>query len=215
MRQMFDRLVDRYERLNHWLSLRIDHYWRRQALRYLKPPLLDLCCGTGEVAALVQRFGQDPGVGLDFSEAMLRQARQRRPDARFVLADALHLPFADQRFQTVTCFFSLRNIPHWARLFAEVYRVLRPGGTWVLVDMTLPELPFRGPYRLYLRHLLPRLAALLGARREDYAYLARSIHGFPAPRVLSALRAAGFHPVEARTLVGGTAGLWIARRPLS
>ena len=213
IQRMFDRLVDHYERLNHRLSLRIDHYWRRQTLRYLKPPVLDLCCGTGEVAALLHRFGLPGGVGLDFSEAMLRRARARWPNAQWVRADALALPFANGQFQTATCFFGLRNIAQPRRLFAEVYRVLRPGGRWVILDMILPEAPVRWPYSLYLRHLLPRLAALWGAPRADYEYLAESIHRLPVTEIRGLLQATGFALVDTRSLLGGTAGLWIAHKP--
>ena len=211
---MFNRLVDRYERLNHLLSLRIDQYWRRKTLRYLKPPVLDLCCGTGEVAALLHRFGRGPVIGVDFAERMLRQARRRRPYAWYLQADARALPLRDAAVPTVSCFFSLRNLSDLPAFFAEVYRVLQPGGRAVFLDMTLPPVPLRPLYSRYLRWILPRMAGLLGASPEDYRYLADSIHRLQPQRIGSLLKQAGFVEVAARSLVGGTAGLWVAKKPL-
>ncbi len=213
MRAMFDRLAGHYERLNHLLSLRIDQYWRRKALRFLEPPVLDLCCGTGEVADLLARFGRGPVVGVDFSWSMLRQARIRRSVALYVQAEAQALPFGPERFATVSCFFSLRNIPYLTAFFGEVYRVLRPGGRAVFLDMTLPPVPLRPLYSFYLRQVLPRVAGFLGAPQEDYRYLARSIHHLPAAKIRRMLQEAGFRQVEAQQLVAGTAGLWVAHRP--
>src|SRR6059036_1431206 len=150
---MFDDIVGRYDLLNRLLSLGLDRRWRRATVRAARSspnrPVLDLGCGTGDLASLATRSGHRV-VGVDLSRAMLSEARRKSPGLPVVQGSALALPFADQSFGGAVSGFVLRNLNDLPRAFAELARVLEPGGPIALMDITGPRSPLlRRGFDLY------------------------------------------------------------------
>ncbi len=214
IRRMFDRLVPVYELLNHLLSLNIDRYWRFRASRWGNGRVLDLCTGSGEMGQALKRVSPHGIVGLDFSASMLQTAKARRRLRWLIQADAEVLPFRSQTFDTVTCAFGLRNLRHPVRCFQEVYRILKPGGHFVILEMALPHVPFRWVYAVYLTQILPKVGGLVASDTAAYRYLAQSILRFDRKKntVWEELQRVGFRTVQTVPLVGGTAWVFIAKK---
>ncbi len=216
VREMFSAIAPRYDFLNHLLSFNLDRLWRRRAVAELPPDeqarILDLCSGTGDLALAVSR-GRRAGlvVCCDFAHPMLVRARLKlvrsgRSD-RFLLveADGLRLPFGPGTFDAVTVGFGVRNLADMRAGFREILRVLKPGGRAVVLEFSRPTAPgFAALYRLYLRHLLPRIGDGTTGRRGAYLYLARTVTEFDNPATLAGrLREAGFAAAGWRPLTGG------------
>lgn len=214
--EMFGRIANRYDLLNHLLSANLDRGWRRAAARQipaLRPGrVLDLCSGTGDLAVDVARLGRARVVVCcDFAHPMLvladaKFARKGLRDRCVVLeADGLRLPFEGGTFDAVTVGFGIRNFVDLAAGLREGHRVLRPGGRLVILEFSRP--PGRLVSRLYgfyLHRVLPRLGDGLGGGGGAYRYLARTIADFPDPKVLAGqVRHAGFAACDWKRLAGG------------
>jgi len=215
VREMFTEIAPRYDFLNHLLSLELDRLWRARTARRLRPILqrldarvLDLCCGTGDLAFALARSGPAQVIGADFSHAMLVRANAKNDsDARaseasgrmvFCEADALHLPYAGATFDLVTTAFGFRNLANYEEGLQEIRRVLKPGGTVAILEFTEPPPGLAGDlYRWYCRELLPKIGGLLSGNPGAYKYLPASVARFFRPAELSAqLTAAGFVSVK-------------------
>lgn len=213
---MFDGLVDRYDLLNDVLSLGLDRWWRRiTATAFLARPherVLDLGCGTGRLGALLaDRYTV---TGIDVSGAMLRQARRRYGHrVTLVQGSAFHLPFAGSSFGGAVSAFVLRNLDDLPRAFAELARVVAPGGLVAMVDITEPSRPVtRRLFDTYFGTAARALGALVG-KRDEYRYLVRSLAQLPPSQELcDMLHGAGFTGCSARPLTGGMVTLFTARR---
>ncbi len=226
IRRMFGQIADRYDLLNHVLSLGIDHSWRRRTVRKVPPtgrlPVLDICTGTGDLALAYWRAGRGRVrvVGADFCRRMLQHARAKAARRKahgvsFVEADALALPFADESFEVASCAFGLRNTSDPDRALREMHRVLCRGGRLAVLEFSLPRHePLRGIYRFYFGRVLPRLGQLLaGDRERAYSYLPASVHDFPAGEaLLERLHAAGFVDAAYYPFTFGIACLYVAAR---
>lgn len=224
---MFDRIAATYDFLNHFLSLGVDLWWRRQAVRALwrcapeTRTVLDVATGTGDLAfAALRHQPQAAVVGLDLSQKMLRIAEQKRrarsiPERRYglIAGDALAMPFGDSAFDAVMIAYGIRNMPDTAQAFREFRRVLRPGGHVLILEFSLPPHPlFRKPYLFYFEKILPRLGGWVSRDGEAYRYLPASVGAFIRPEDLSAFGAAeGFAPQRIRLLTGGITYYWIGR----
>ena len=221
---MFGRIAGRYDLLNHLLSGNVDKRWRRLVARTLRPSLvegarvLDVACGTGDLALALASAGAASVVGLDFCRPMLEIARRKaavesRP-LPFVEGDALRLPFADESFDVVTIAFGLRNLAGVEEGLRELLRVLRPGGRAAVLEFSSPAVPgLRALFRFYFRRVLPRVGGLVSGSRGAYEYLPDSVSRFPDQRRLAELmREAGFEEVEYRNLTGGIAALHTGTR---
>ena len=209
VREMVTELAPRYDFLNHLLSLEMDRLWRARTARRLRPILrrrdarvLDLCCGTGDLAFALERSGPAQVIGADFSHAMLvrantksqsteleaRSERAERPV--FFEADALQLPFADASFDLVTTAFGFRNLANYETGLKEIRRVLKPGGTLAVLEFSEPPPgPVGDLYRWYCRKLLPKIGGLLSGNPNAYKYLPASVARFFRPQELAALLA--------------------------
>ena len=209
VREMFTEIAPRYDFLNHLLSLELDRLWRARAARRLRPILqrpdariLDLCCGTGDLAFALARSGPAHVVGVDFSHAMLVRAQTKsasivgasQPTASassllpFFEADALRLPFANACFDLVTSAFGFRNLANYEDGLKEMSRVLKPGGSLAILEFSEPPPgPAGDLYRWYCRTLLPKIGGLLSGNLGAYKYLPASVARFFRPDELSAL----------------------------
>ena len=230
VREMFGRIAPRYDLLNHLLSLRLDVAWRGRVARRFASLLarpdarvLDLCCGTGDLAlALAGKAGAAGArvVGADFAHPMLvrAQAKSERltPGARpvFLEADALALPFASESFDLLAAAFGFRNLANYAAGLAEFRRVLRPGGTAAILEFAEP----RGAvlsrlFHFYFHRVLPGIGGLISGDAQAYGYLPASVSRFPDPEAVAALmKGAGFSDVQLERWMGGLVTLHTARR---
>src|SRR5271166_3738426 len=225
VREMFTSIAPRYDLLNHVLSMNVDRlWWNRTArvfsevLRRPSAQVLDLCCGTGDMAfALHRRLDEAPTriIGADFSHAMLVLAEQKSKgkNLRWVEADALNLPFCSGRFQLVTSAFGFRNLANYDRGLAEIYRVLARNGEIGILDFGEPKGLLGKLYRVYFRRVLPAIGTLISGVRGPYAYLPDSVLRFPSPdEMLERMRAAGFRDVSWTPYTFGIAGLYRGKK---
>lgn len=217
IRRMFAKIAPRYDLANTLLSLGQDHSWRRivtsEVAKWSPLRILDLATGSGALATEIRRAIPNACVlGADFCLPMLTLAR-RRGLKHLVVADGLALPFRDQVFDVVTIAFGLRNMASLDGALREMARVLRPRGHILILDFSLPDWPLRALYRLYLHHVLPRLAGALTGEPDAYRYLGGSIEEFPrGPMMVELVGKAGFHQCRARPLSGGVVTVYTAER---
>lgn len=217
VRDAFARIADRYVLTNHVLSCGADIWWRKvvtSRIRKWKPRrLLDVASGTGDLALEIQDACPDCEViASDFCAEMLAHASSRGLEKTLV-ADALNLPFPEGSFDVVTVAFGLRNMADYPAALREMSRVLKPGGRLVILDFSLPEGILRGPYRLYLHHVLPRMAGWLTGQRDAYEYLGGSIEQFPSGKAMTALlETCGLTATEATALHFGVVTIYQGQR---
>lgn len=240
VQDMFTSIAPRYDLLNHVLSFNIDRlWWWRTARRFdaiLTRPggcVLDLCCGTGDMAFALRRRACEGGakiLGADFSHAMLQRAAAKgraadgrkeagRPETgqsqspRWVEADALRLPFSAQQFDLVTSAFGFRNLADYDAGLREIARVLRPCGECGILDFGEPRGLIGEVYRVYFKKVLPAIGTMISGVRGPYAYLPASVERFPAPEeMMGRMRQAGFSEVSWTPYTMGVAGVYWGRK---
>ena len=226
VQSMFNRIAGRYDLLNRVISFRLDSRWRKQAVRTLltvpNPLLLDLGVGTGDLTFAAARAIQGNGriVGLDFSHQMLRLAQAKKSSARygdntaFVLGSALLAPFKDAVFDGVMTAFVLRNVSDLSLLFAHAFRVLKPGGKFVSLDMFPPSNSwFSAVYGSYFYGLVPWIGGLLAHDHNAYRYLSESVRAFHPPEtVASIIEQAGFERITIQRFLFGAVCMHVAEK---
>ncbi|MBI1290876.1 bifunctional demethylmenaquinone methyltransferase/2-methoxy-6-polyprenyl-1,4-benzoquinol methylase UbiE [bacterium] len=221
IQQMFTGIARRYDLLNHVLSGWTDVAWRRwaadAALEDDPTDILDVACGTGDLAIQISRLAKDDAtiVGSDFTGAMLRLAgpksrRLARHQITWIEGDGLHLPFADASFDAVTIAFGLRNMESWEGGLREMARVLRPGGRLVCLEFSQPEnWLIKTLFLPYFVHVLPRIAGLL-SEGTAYRYLSASVMHFPGRFALARMmKQNGYSRVQHCALTYGIAAIHI------
>ncbi|MGB2626620.1 MAG: bifunctional demethylmenaquinone methyltransferase/2-methoxy-6-polyprenyl-1,4-benzoquinol methylase UbiE [Candidatus Acidiferrum sp.] len=225
VREMFTRIAPRYDLLNRLLSARMDTRWRARTARELDPILqrgdamvLDLCCGTGDLAFSLARSSKARIVGGDFSHSMLTRAKEKSEFASgkgwrvpFFEADALRLPFADASFDLVTTAFGFRNLANYKSGLQEILRVLKRGGTIGILEFTEPAPGLLGNgYRFYTQKLLPWIGGVVSGDAAAYAYLPKSVARFFRPDELAGLmREVGYSEVRFHLMTLGSVALHI------
>jgi demethylmenaquinone methyltransferase / 2-methoxy-6-polyprenyl-1,4-benzoquinol methylase len=225
VREMFTSIAPRYDLLNHVLSFNIDRLWWRRTARtfahiLFRPgaQVLDLCCGTGDMAfALRRQAGKSSPkiLGADFSHAMLQRASRKlaATSLRWVEADALRLPFPNGHFDLVTAAFGFRNLANYDDGLREMVRVLRPGGECGILDFGEPQGVIGSLYRIYFKHALPAIGTLISGVKGPYAYLPASVTRFPEPReMLQRMERAGFREALWMPYTFGIAGLYRGKK---
>jgi demethylmenaquinone methyltransferase/2-methoxy-6-polyprenyl-1,4-benzoquinol methylase len=231
VREMFTEIAPSYDALNHILSLQIDRLWRARTAKLLRPILerpdalvLDLCCGTGDLALALRSSGKARIIGADFAHTMLVRARAKSilghsqpltpdpPPLPLAEADALRLPFADSSFDLVTTAFGFRNLANYEAGLCEIHRILKPGGTIAILEFTEPPAGLLGNlYRWYFRAVLPRIGGWLSGDSAAYNYLPKSVSRFFRPPELASLMAsAGYTSLEFRVWTLETVALHTA-----
>ena len=213
VREMFDAIAPRYDLVNRVMTFRLDVRWRRRTVDALALPagsrVLDLASGTGDLCVDLAAAGLQP-VSIDLSLGMLRADRSGAPR---VQADVLRLPMADGTVDGVTCGFALRNLVELPAFFAELARVVRPGGRIALLDVGVPHNPvMRWGHGIYFGHVVPRIGGLL-SDPGAYRYLPKSVAYLPPPaELLTMLRRAGFDDARRDELSGGITQLLTASK---
>jgi demethylmenaquinone methyltransferase/2-methoxy-6-polyprenyl-1,4-benzoquinol methylase len=242
--EMFDRIAFRYDFLNRFLSGGTDLYWRRRAIRELRPAtgtargtahptgtargtptasVLDVATGTGDMAILLTRLL--PGVcvtGIDISAGMLDIGREKvnrlklGKQIALQLGDSEALEFPDGHFDAITVAFGVRNFEDLEKGLREMLRVLKPGGRLVVLECTQPKTPgIRQFYNWYMRLIAPRIGKMVSRSREAYQYLNDSVKAFPeGAAFLQILDSCGYVQSRMRRLSLGVSTLYIGEKPL-
>ncbi len=211
IREMFDRISGGYDRMNTLMSGGMDGRWRRFTAACTGvtqgDAALDVACGTGDLSlALLDRVSsRGRVVGLDFANEMLDVARTKSSIVEWMQGDALALPFGDDEFDAATIGFGMRNLPDYERGFAEMARVVRPGGRVVCLELTEPSRAIGVFSRMWTDRLVPVLGKLVTNDADAYTYLPASVHRFPhAEELAGIMRSAGLERVQFKRLNLGT-----------
>ncbi len=225
---LFDRIASRYDLINDIQSFGMHRIWKKWLWLLSQPKrddkVLDVCCGTGDIAFLFAEKGCEV-TGVDFSEEMLKVAltrasslnSQRKPlSTHFQQADALALPFDDNSFDIVTIGYGLRNLANIGVGLKEMHRVLKPGGKLLILEFGKPDNRLlRALYFGYLRIAVPLFGSIFCGNSAAYAYILESLNHYPAQRgVHSALHQLGFANVRITNFLGGAMSINYAEKPV-
>jgi demethylmenaquinone methyltransferase/2-methoxy-6-polyprenyl-1,4-benzoquinol methylase len=190
VRTMFADIADDYDRINTVLSLGVHHTWRRKAIKVsgakIGDHVLDCATGTGDLAiAFKKKVGKEGYVlGTDFCAPMIEaapaKAANKGLEIDFEVADAMKLPYQDNRFDISSISFGIRNVDEPVTALREMARVVKPGGRVVVLEFGQPKGFIKYPYNLYSQHIMPAIGGFLSGHREAYTYLPRTSATFPA-----------------------------------
>ncbi len=223
--QMFDNISKNYDGLNRVISLGSDTRWRKKVIKKVcntKPnTVLDIATGTGDLA--IQFAKQLPNAsvtGLDLSEGMLSVARKKiagtdlEKNLKFVKGDSEKLPFEDNSFQAITVSFGIRNFEDLEKGLSEIYRVLAPGGIFMILETSVPtKFPFKQGYNLHTKYFLPWVGRIFSKDKSAYKYLSESASVFPyGERLNNILRKIGFIDVQHAPQTLGVATIYSAKK---
>ena len=222
---MFDSIAPKYDVLNHTLSLNIDKIWRRKVARIVsktKPDtVLDVATGTCDLAIVTARKAHPQSVcGIDLSEEMLNVGRQKVQKANLSdiitmqKGDAENLPFGDNTFNAITVAFGVRNFENLEAGLREMLRVLKPGGSCVVLEFTMPTaFPVKQLYNFYFRHILPLIGRLVSSHKSAYTYLPESVKAFPQRAdFVRIMEQCGYSNARFRSLSLGIAAIYVANK---
>lgn len=224
VRDMFTSIAPRYDLLNHLLSANVDKLWWRRTARSFSSILsrpnasvLDLCCGTGDMAFALRRESSGVQItGADFSHAMLELARKKSSAQHrlaWIEADALQLPFPDGSFDLVTSAFGFRNLADYDAGLREIRRVLKPSGEFGILECNEPEGLLGKFYDLYFQRVLPIIGTAISGVKGAYSYLPASVARFPQPpEMLARMEGAGFQNAVWIPYTFGIAGLYRGKK---
>lgn len=223
VRQMFDSIAPAYDFMNRAMTMGIDKWWRRVAVKMLAKSspktILDIATGTGDLALLLHRkLHPEKIVGLDLSEGMLKIAREKAAkagaDIEFEQGDSLAMRFEDDSFDAITVAYGVRNFEHLEQGYREMHRVLRPGGVLVVIELATPVNPIVRPlYNLYTRRIIPWAGRSISKDRRAYSYLPESIAAVPQrDNMLQLMRNAGFGECSYKAMTFGTCIIYMASK---
>lgn len=222
---MFDNIARRYDFLNRFLSVGIDVYWRKKAIRQLKgleiKRVLDVATGTGDVALeIFRQFKPDEIIGVDISEQMMVFGREKirkknlEKRIKLVKGDSENLSFADNHFDCATVAFGVRNFEHLQKGLTEMNRVIRPGGKIVVLEFSKPKIfPFKQLFQAYFRYILPVIGKITSRDPKAYQYLFESVQAFPqGDAFLAILHESGFKAGTCIPLTLGICTIYVAEK---
>jgi demethylmenaquinone methyltransferase / 2-methoxy-6-polyprenyl-1,4-benzoquinol methylase len=222
--EMFDSISPKYDFLNHLLSGGIDIYWRKKAVRLLrsaKPStILDIATGTGDFAIEALALKPKKIIGVDISEGMLAVGRLKikKLGKEHIIelrtGDSESLPFSDNYFDAVIVSFGVRNFENLLAGLSDMNRVMRPGGTCVVVEFSKPRsFPFRHLYNFYFRYILPTIGKLVSKDSSAYTYLPESVQAFPDGQdFLTVFEKAGFKQTKCIPLTFGICSIYTGHK---
>ncbi|CAC9972824.1 demethylmenaquinone methyltransferase [Flavobacterium sp. CF108] len=222
--QMFDNISGNYDNLNRVISFGIDTKWRKKVLKIVsdsKPNvILDIATGTGDLAILMAKTNAEKIIGLDISAGMLEVGKKKVEEKKLsnvidlVLGDSENIPFEDNYFDAITVGFGVRNFEHLEKGFAEILRVLKPNGVFVILETSVPDkTPYKQGYKFYSKNILPLIGKLFSKDNSAYGYLSESAAAFPYGEALNnILRKTGFIDVVAMPQTFGVATIYSASK---
>jgi demethylmenaquinone methyltransferase/2-methoxy-6-polyprenyl-1,4-benzoquinol methylase len=222
--KMFDTISGNYDGLNRVISFGIDIKWRKKVLQLVsdKNPktVLDIATGTGDLAILMTKTTAERIVGLDISAGMLDVGRKKieaqklSDKIEMILADSENMPFENDTFDAITVAFGVRNFETLEKGLAEILRVLKPNGIFVILETSVPErTPYKQGYTFYSRNILPLIGKLFSKDDSAYQYLSESASVFPYGEVLNnILRKIGFIDVVSMPQTFGVATIYSASK---
>ncbi|MGL2993158.1 bifunctional demethylmenaquinone methyltransferase/2-methoxy-6-polyprenyl-1,4-benzoquinol methylase UbiE [Flavobacterium sp. TSSA_36] len=221
---MFNTISGNYDNLNRVISFGIDVKWRKKVLDLVAESnpktILDIATGTGDLAILMAQTPATKIIGLDISEGMLAvgvekiAAKQLSNRIEMQLGDSESMPFGDNYFDAITVAFGVRNFENLEKGLSEILRVLKPGGTFVILETSVPEkTPFKQGYHFYSRNILPLIGKLFSKDTTAYGYLSESSAAFPyGERLNNILRKTGFIQVKDMPQTFGVATIYYATK---
>jgi demethylmenaquinone methyltransferase/2-methoxy-6-polyprenyl-1,4-benzoquinol methylase len=222
--QMFDTISGNYDNLNRVISFGIDVKWRKKVLQMVAKTnpetILDIATGTGDLAILMAQTKAKKIIGLDISAGMLevgvdKIAKKNLSNTiEMVLGDSENMPFESNYFDAITVAFGVRNFEHLEKGLAEILRVLKPGGLFVILETSVPEkTPYKQGYHFYSKNILPLIGKLFSKDTVAYGYLSESAASFPYGEALNnILRKTGFINVVALPQTFGVAAIYSASK---
>lgn len=221
VRNMFADIADDYDRVNSILSFGVHHAWRNRTVQLSGAKegdrVLDCATGTGDLALqFKEKVGSEGYVlGTDFCREMIQhapeKAREQKLEVDFEVADAMNLPYEDDRFDIASIAFGIRNVDDPVQALKEMGRVVRPGGKVVVLEFGQPKGLLKFPYELYSQHIMPAIGGWISGNREAYTYLPRTSAEFPAgEKFISLMKQSGAFSVQmSEKLTGGIAYVYV------
>ena len=222
--QMFDNISGSYDGLNRVISLGIDVKWRKKVVELVaqKNPenILDIATGTGDLAILMTQTSAKKIVGLDLSVGMLDVGKQKIIDKNLadkiemVVGDSENIPYTDNYFDAITVSFGIRNFETLEKGLAEIYRVLKPNGIFVILETSVPtKFPFKQGYAFYTKLILPLIGKIFSKDNNAYGYLSESAANFPFGEALNnILQKISFIECKAMPQTFGVATIYTATK---
>ena len=222
--QMFDTISGNYDNLNRVISFGIDIKWRKKVLQIVSQSnpkiILDIATGTGDLAILMAQTNAEKIIGLDISAGMLEvgekkiAAKNLSNTIEMILADSENMPFEDNHFDAITVAFGVRNFETLEKGLAEILRVLKPNGVFVILETSVPEkTPYKQGYNFYSKNILPIIGKLFSKDNVAYGYLSDSAAAFPYGEAFhNILRKIGFIDVVALPQTFGVATIYTASK---
>ncbi|OCB75184.1 bifunctional demethylmenaquinone methyltransferase/2-methoxy-6-polyprenyl-1,4-benzoquinol methylase UbiE [Flavobacterium crassostreae] len=222
--KMFDTISGNYDNLNRVISFGIDVKWRKKVLQLVAntapKKILDIATGTGDLAILMAQTDAEKIIGLDISSGMLAVGEKKiaqqnlSKTIEMVLGDSENMPFEDSYFDAITVAFGVRNFENLEKGLAEILRVLKPGGVFVILETSVPDkTPYKQGYTFYSKNILPLIGKLFSKDNVAYGYLSESAAAFPYGVALNnILTKIGFIDVVAMPQTFGVATIYSASK---
>lgn len=222
--KMFDNISKEYDSLNRVISFGIDIKWRNKVVDIIgktnPKTVLDIATGTGDLAINLTKTSADKIIGLDISDGMLEVGRQKIAKSQLqnriemVLADSEKIPFEDNTFDAITVAFGVRNFEHLEKGLSEILRVLKPGGTFVVLETSVPtKSPYKQGYQFYSTKILPTIGSVFSKDKSAYKYLSDSAAAFPYGEAFNnILNKIGFIDIECKPQTFGVASIYVAKK---
>lgn len=223
--RMFDSIAHKYDFLNHLFTMGIDVLWRKRCIRILKKEnpsnILDVATGTGDFAIEAIRMGMDVKVtGLDLSSGMLEKGKEKvaskgyEKSIELIQGDSENLPFEDSSYDAYTVAFGVRNFENLNKGLSEMYRVLRPNGTTIILELSKPKMfPIKQIFWIYFRFIMPTIGRLVSKDSAAYTYLPESVAAFPeGNEFIKRMESVGFTNLKQIPLSGGIASIYTGKK---
>ncbi|MCF6180697.1 bifunctional demethylmenaquinone methyltransferase/2-methoxy-6-polyprenyl-1,4-benzoquinol methylase UbiE [Lutibacter sp.] len=222
--KMFDTISKEYDGLNRVISFGIDIKWRKKVVEIIKKTnpitILDIATGTGDLAINLIETNATSIIGLDISEGMLNVGREKIEKLslgntiKMVVGDSENLPFDDNYFDAITVAFGVRNFEDLEKGLSEIYRVLKPEGTFVVLETSVPtKFPYKQGYTFYSTKILPLIGKLFSKDKVAYKYLSDSAAKFPFGKTFNnILDKTGFIAIEDKPQTFGVASIYVAKK---
>ncbi|HET6992021.1 MAG TPA: bifunctional demethylmenaquinone methyltransferase/2-methoxy-6-polyprenyl-1,4-benzoquinol methylase UbiE [Bacteroidia bacterium] len=224
--EMFDKIAPKYDFLNQLFSLGIHKGWRKKAVKILIPSdpevILDVATGTGDFAIEANKRLKHATkiIGVDISEGMMKIGREKLKksglDQKIELksGDSENLPFGDNTFDAITVGFGVRNFETLEKGMAGMFRVLKPGGTLVVLEFSRPRrFPVKQFYNFYFKHIMPAIGKLFSKDKRAYTYLPESVMAFPdGEKFIDIMKKTGFSESSWQPLTFGIASIYVGKK---